>query len=88
VTLLHFIEVLEQAIGITANKRLLPLQPGDVLETYADIADLTAAVGYVPKTPIEIGIPRFVDWYLQYYGQLSSSDRTTAFSRLANARVV
>jgi UDP-glucuronate 4-epimerase len=74
VTLLHFIEVLEQAIGIEANKRLLPLQPGDVLETCADVADLTAAVGYVPTTPIEIGIPQFVNWYLQYYGQPSSSD--------------
>jgi UDP-glucuronate 4-epimerase len=78
VALLRFIEVLEQAIGIEANKHLLPLQPGDVLETYADISDLTEAVGYVPKTPIEIGIPRFVEWYLQYYGQPSDAEQAIA----------
>jgi len=68
VRLLDFIAVLEQALGCTAIKEFLPMQPGDVPATYADIADLTAAVGFVPQTPIEVGIPRFVAWYREYYG--------------------
>ncbi|MCS7030216.1 MAG: NAD-dependent epimerase [Gloeomargarita sp. SKYG116] len=67
VKLLYFIEVLEQALGRTAIKNFLPLQPGDVPATYADIADLTAAVGFLPHTPIEEGIPKFVAWYRDYY---------------------
>jgi UDP-glucuronate 4-epimerase len=67
VRLLDFIAVLEQALGCTAIKEFLPMQPGDVPATYADIADLTAAVGFVPQTPIEVGIPRFVAWYRDYY---------------------
>jgi UDP-glucuronate 4-epimerase len=67
VELLHFIQVLEHSLGIQAQKNLLPLQPGDVLETYADIDDLTQAVGYQPKTSIEEGIPQFVRWYREYY---------------------
>jgi UDP-glucuronate 4-epimerase len=62
-----FIEVLETAIGKKANKNFLPLQPGDVLETYADIDNLNQAVGFKPQVPIEIGIPKFVDWYRDYY---------------------
>jgi UDP-glucuronate 4-epimerase len=68
VRLLDFIAVLEQALGCAAIKEFLPMQPGDVPATYADIADLTAAVGFVPQTPIEVGIPRFVAWYREYYG--------------------
>lgn len=68
VELRHFIYVLENALGMQAQKNLLPLQPGDVLETYADISDLTEAVGFQPQTPIEVGIPKFVEWYRQYYG--------------------
>ena len=67
VPLLDFIAVLEKALGRTAIKRFLPMQPGDVPATYADIADLTAAVGFMPQTPIEVGIPRFVAWYRDYY---------------------
>lgn len=74
VALLHFVETLEAALGITAQKQLLPMQPGDVPATYADIADLTAAVGFVPRTPIEVGIPKFVDWYRQHYGVSSGND--------------
>lgn len=66
--LLRFIEVLEQALGMTAQKNLLPMQPGDVLETYADVDELTRDTGYRPTTPIEVGIPKFIDWYCQYYG--------------------
>ncbi|MBL8037612.1 MAG: NAD-dependent epimerase [Nitrospira sp.] len=68
VELLHFIGVLEQALGKKAEKRLLPIQPGDVPATYADIDDLTNDVGFRPNTPIEVGIPRFVKWYREFYG--------------------
>jgi UDP-glucuronate 4-epimerase len=67
VELLRFIEVLEQAIGKKAEKKLLPLQPGDVPATYADIDDLARDVGFAPSTPIEEGIPRFVKWYREFY---------------------
>jgi len=67
VELLHFIEVLENALGRKADKKLLPIQPGDVPATYADIENLTSAVGFKPSTPIEVGIPRFVKWYREYY---------------------
>lgn len=67
VELNHFISVLEEYLGVKAIKDLLPLQPGDVLETYADIDDLVQEVGFKPSTPIEVGIPKFVDWYRSYY---------------------
>jgi len=67
IELLHFIEVLEKAVGKKAEKILLPLQPGDVPATYADIEDLTRDVGFKPATPIEEGIPRFVRWYREFY---------------------
>ncbi len=67
VDLLRFIEVLEYVIGKKAEKNFLPLQPGDVPVTYADIDDLARDVGFQPATPIETGIPRFVDWYRSYY---------------------
>lgn len=68
VQLLELIEALEAKLGRTAEKRMLPMQPGDVPATYADVADLEAAVGFRPATPIETGIGRFVDWYLEFYG--------------------
>lgn len=67
VGLLRFIEVLEQTLGRTADKRLVPMQPGDVPATCADVTDLMRDVGYSPTTPIEEGIPRFVEWYRAYY---------------------
>jgi len=67
VELLYFIEVLEKALGKRAEKTLMPLQPGDVPATYADIDDLTRAVGFKPATPIEVGISRFVQWYREFY---------------------
>ncbi|MEM7768898.1 MAG: NAD-dependent epimerase [Cyanobacteria bacterium P01_A01_bin.37] len=67
VQLLHFIEVLENCLGRTAEKNLLPLQPGDVLETYADVEALMNATGFEPKTSIEHGLQKFVDWYCKYY---------------------
>ena len=68
VELMHYIELLEDCLGREAEKNLLPLQPGDVPDTWADVEDLVADVGYRPSTPVEIGVRRFVDWYLDYYG--------------------
>jgi UDP-glucuronate 4-epimerase len=64
----RYIEVLEECLGRKAEKNLLPLQPGDVPDTYADIDDLVNEFGYRPSTSIEIGVRRFVDWYKGYYG--------------------
>jgi len=63
-----FIGTLEKALGKTAQKEYLPLQPGDVPETYADVDDLFQAVGFRPVTPIEEGIEKFVAWYKDFYG--------------------
>jgi UDP-glucuronate 4-epimerase len=68
VELLRYIEVLEECLGRKAQMNMLPLQPGDVPDTWADIADLQRDVGYAPATPVEVGIRRFVDWYVAYYG--------------------
>ncbi len=67
VELLRYIEVLEQCLGRTAIKNLLPMQPGDVPDTYADVEALERDVGYRPATPVEEGIARFVAWYREYY---------------------
>jgi len=63
----YFISVLEQAIGKKAQLQFLPMQPGDVLSTYADVDSLADAVGFKPKTKIEDGIANFVAWYREYY---------------------
>ncbi|HOS60472.1 MAG TPA: NAD-dependent epimerase [Syntrophorhabdaceae bacterium] len=68
VELIKFIEILENNIGKKAQKNMLPMQPGDVPITYADIDDLMKDVGFKPTTPIEEGIKRFVEWYRRYYG--------------------
>ena len=67
VELLHFIKLLEQNLGKKAELNLLPLQEGDVINTYADIDDLMRDVGYKPSTTIEKGVEKFVEWYLDYY---------------------
>ena len=67
VELMHYIEVLEQCLGKKAEMNLLPLQQGDVPDTWADIEDLQRDVGYTPATPVEVGIANFVQWYLEYY---------------------
>ena len=69
VDLMHYIEVLEQCLGKKAEKNMLPLQPGDVPDTYADVQDLVDDVGYKPETSVEDGISRFVDWYKNFYPQ-------------------
>jgi UDP-glucuronate 4-epimerase len=67
VQLMHLIGTLEKSLGKTAEKRMLPMQPGDVPATFADVADLERDVGFKPATPIELGVQRFVDWYRGYY---------------------
>ncbi|MBI5326890.1 MAG: NAD-dependent epimerase [Deltaproteobacteria bacterium] len=67
VELMRFIEVLEDAIGKKAEKNLLPIQPGDVPATYADVDDLINDVGFKPATSIEEGIKKFVEWYKKYF---------------------
>ena len=67
VKLMDFIEAIEKALGKTARKNLLPIQPGDVPATYADVSDLIKDVGYKPNTPIQEGINHFVEWFREYY---------------------
>jgi UDP-glucuronate 4-epimerase len=68
VELMRLIEVLESKLGKKAEKIMLPIQPGDVPATYADIDPLIEEVGFKPKTPLDEGVARFVDWYRWYYG--------------------
>jgi len=68
VELLRYIELIEECLGRKAQKNLLPLQPGDVPDTCADIDDLVRDVGYRPATPVEEGVRHFVDWFCDYYG--------------------
>lgn len=63
----YFIEVLEKALGLKAVREYLPMQPGDVLATWADVSPLEALTGFTPQTSIETGIGRFVEWYRSYY---------------------
>ncbi|MDP1598204.1 NAD-dependent epimerase [Phenylobacterium sp.] len=67
VELMHYIEVLEAKLGRKAKLNLLPMQPGDVARTEADVTDTIVALDYAPSTPIEVGVANFVDWYLDYY---------------------
>lgn len=67
VPLMQLIETLEQCLGKPAEKRFLPIQPGDVPATWADVDDLARDVGFAPSTPIREGVRRFVDWYRGYY---------------------
>jgi UDP-glucuronate 4-epimerase len=71
--------VLEHCLGRKAEKNLLPLQVGDVPDTWADAEDLVRDVGYRPSTPVETGIAKFVEWYLDYY-----RDGGPAVSRVTN----
>jgi len=68
VELLYYIECIEKALGKTTEKELLPLQPGDVEHTYADVAALMRDTGYQPNTPIEKGVEQFIAWFKSYYG--------------------
>ena len=68
VELMTYIETLADALGRPAHLNLMPMQPGDIARTEADITDTTSALGYTPTTPVEIGVRRFADWYCDYHG--------------------
>jgi UDP-glucuronate 4-epimerase len=67
IELSRYIEVLEECLGRKAEKIFLPMQPGDVAETYADVRELEEDIGYRPTTPVEVGVRNFVEWYRSYY---------------------
>jgi len=67
VELMRYIEVLENKLGRKAQLNLLPMQPGDVAQTEADVDETRAALDYAPSTTVEVGVSNFVDWYLDYY---------------------
>jgi UDP-glucuronate 4-epimerase len=69
VELMRYIEVLEEKLGKKAELNLMPMQPGDVARTEADVEETKHQLGYAPSTPIEVGVGKFVDWYLDYYKQ-------------------
>jgi UDP-glucuronate 4-epimerase len=68
IELLRYIEVLEQCLGRKAERVMKPLQPGDVPDTFANVDELIADVGYKPDTPVEVGVRNFVEWFKDYYG--------------------
>ena len=67
IELLRYIEVLEECLGRKATRIMMPMQPGDVPDTFADVSELVESVGYQPATPIEVGVRNFVEWYRGYY---------------------
>ncbi|MBF8216867.1 NAD-dependent epimerase [Serratia ureilytica] len=67
VKLMEYIRALEQALGVTARKNMLPMQPGDVMDTSADTEELYRDIGFKPETSVEEGVKRFVDWYKAFY---------------------
>lgn len=69
VALMEFIETIENVLGKKAKKEFLPMQPGDVPSTFADIEDLVTDIGFKPNTPIKAGIQKFVEWYIHYYNK-------------------
>ncbi|MER3523839.1 MAG: hypothetical protein C4326_07160 [Ignavibacteria bacterium] len=68
VDLVQYIHLLEEYLGKRAHTQLLPPQPGDLSETCADVDDLARVIGFTPSTPLEVGVKKFVEWYMQYYG--------------------
>jgi UDP-glucuronate 4-epimerase len=75
VRLIQYIEAIEHALGQKAQLEMLPLQPGDVPDTFADVTELERAVGYRPATTVSQGVAKFVAWYLSYFG--SEGDRAS-----------
>lgn len=69
VELLYLIQLLERELGVQARMNLLPMQPGDVEDTIADVADLETAIGFAPSTSIETGVARYIAWFRDYYGR-------------------
>jgi UDP-glucuronate 4-epimerase len=72
IDLVRYIEVLEECLGRKSERNLKPMQLGDVPDTFADVSDLERDVGYRPRTPVEVGVRRFVDWFRDYYGYARS----------------
>ena len=66
--MLRYIELIEEAVGRKAELEMMPMQPGDVPDTWANVDALKADTGYEPTTPVEDGVPKFVEWYREYYG--------------------
>jgi UDP-glucuronate 4-epimerase len=89
VGLMDFIGTLEAALGRRARKRFLPVQPGDVIATHADVEDFWRAVGFRPSTPLALGIERFARWYLEYFGEVTHEHGNTRadFNHTGRARV-
>jgi UDP-glucuronate 4-epimerase len=83
VPLMRFVRAVEQAVGRGAHKRFLPMQPGDVVATHADVEDLWRLTGYRPSTPIELGVGRFVAWYQDYTARPAKVDLDGTEPRLA-----
>jgi len=77
ISLMRFVEILEEKLGMTAEKNMLPMQAGDVIATWADTSDLEADFGWSPTTSVEDGVSRFVDWYLEYYNINSTAGKIT-----------
>ena len=67
-SLMYFIQTLEKCLGREAEKQFLPMQPGDVYQTYADVTELMHDFDFKPSTSIEIGLAKFVEWFKEYYG--------------------
>ena len=67
INLISFIEILEEELGKKAIKNFLPLQPGDVISTHADISKINAWIDFIPKTSLKLGVKKFVEWYKEYY---------------------
>jgi UDP-glucuronate 4-epimerase len=76
--LTHMIALLERALGAKAKQELLPMQPGDVPETYADIAAIARDYGFRPTTPLDVGIPRFAEWYRSWRARGGRSEPSAA----------
>jgi UDP-glucuronate 4-epimerase len=81
VQLERYIQVIEEQLGKTVERNLLPLQPGDVPDTYADVDDLVRDIGYRPTTTVEEGVRRFLDWYLDFYGAGDGAGVATSTGR-------
>jgi UDP-glucuronate 4-epimerase len=75
-SLMAFIGLVEQSLGKKAEYQLLPMQPGDVKETYADISAIERDIGFAPTTPISVGIPRFIEWFKAYHAELEAVPAT------------
>jgi UDP-glucuronate 4-epimerase len=86
VNLMRYIEVLEQCLGRKAQLEMLPMQPGDVQATFADIAEIGRATGFRPRTPVEQGIAKFVAWYRDYYGVDPEACAQDAMPTIAQVR--